>query len=400
MVSEWVTGTPFTALLRDGALDAESRRPARWPGWPTGSRRRTGPASRSAACTPTTWSSPAPARSSWPRSSATAGPRPPTTCAGSAPCSTARSPRTGRSPRPAAPPRCARPPPAAGTCSSPRQVRAGVPEDLSNLAVRALDQGSANGRALGRRDGQRARRPGGHGGSRRRVRPRPGRPAASSRPALGHARPAGRRRPDRARAARLAGRHRARRAARPRRRQQPDRERRHPDQRARRPRRSWSAIQPDRRRGCTTRTATAEEAKDIDRRHDGNPDTSWRTAHYRRNSDVRRPQARHRHRVRLRQADLAAADRGVHRRSPAPRWRSAPATTRTRPTRTTTRWSARPGRCRPTDTFPIKTGTSARYYIVWMTQLAPDGPEPVPGVDLRGRLQALTRPDRPLGSPA
>jgi len=26
-----------------------------------------------------------------------------------------------------------------------------------------------------------------------------------------------------------------------------------------------------------------------------------------------------------------------------------------------------------TDTFSIKAGTSARYYIVWLTQLVPDG---------------------------
>jgi hypothetical protein len=32
-----------------------------------------------------------------------------------------------------------------------------------------------------------------------------------------------------------------------------------------------------------------------------------------------------------------------------------------------------------TDTFAIKSGTSARYYIVWMTQLVQDGPDQFQG---------------------
>ena len=31
------------------------------------------------------------------------------------------------------------------------------------------------------------------------------------------------------------------------------------------------------------------------------------------------------------------------------------------------------------DTFAIKAGTSARYYIVWLTQLVPDGPSQFQG---------------------
>jgi hypothetical protein len=37
------------------------------------------------------------------------------------------------------------------------------------------------------------------------------------------------------------------------------------------------------------------------------------------------------------------------------------------------------------DTFPVKAGTSARYYVVWLTQLVPDG-----GGEFLGSISEVT----------
>jgi hypothetical protein len=144
VVSEWVTGTPFTALLRDGALDADSAAG-------TVARVADGVAAAHAAGV------------------AFGGVHPDhVVVTGTGEVKLAQVVGDGRAAAtddvrglgallygaltahwPLAPTGGAAALRPATTSSghllSPRQVRAGVPEDLSNLAVRALDQGSPNG---------------------------------------------------------------------------------------------------------------------------------------------------------------------------------------------------------------------------------------------------------------
>ena len=144
MVSEWVTGTPFTALLRDGALDAESAAG-------TVARVADGVAAAHGAGV------------------AFGGVHPDhVVVTGTGEVKLAQVVGDGRAAVtddvrglgallygaltahwPLAPTGGAAALRPATTSSghllSPRQVRAGVPEDLSSLAVRALDQGSPNG---------------------------------------------------------------------------------------------------------------------------------------------------------------------------------------------------------------------------------------------------------------
>jgi hypothetical protein len=144
VVSEWVTGTPFTALLRDGALDAESAAG-------TVARVADGVAAAHGAGV------------------AFGGVHPDhVVVTGTGEVKLAQVVGDGRAAAtddvrglgallygaltahwPLAPTGGAAALRPATTSSghllSPRQVRAGVPEDLSSLAVRALDQGSPNG---------------------------------------------------------------------------------------------------------------------------------------------------------------------------------------------------------------------------------------------------------------
>ena len=197
-----------------------------------------------------------------------------------------------------------------------------------------------------------------------------------------------------ARAARLAGRHRARWAAQPRRRQQRRRERRHP-----------TSGPPTQAAPVAVQATDArlydpegdgQEARDIADASDGNPDTSWRTAHYRRRADSRRAQARHRHRVRLCKA-TTLRQIAVSTDQPGIQVQIRAGNDPTRPTRATTRWSARPD-----DVVHRHVLDQGGYVGPLLHRLADPAragrPGPVPGVDLRGRLQALTRPGRPLGS--
>jgi eukaryotic-like serine/threonine-protein kinase len=115
-----------------------------------------------------------------------------------------------------------------------------------------------------------------------------------------------------------------------------------------------------------------QEARGIAEATDGDPDTAWRTAHYKRTSafgglkpgigiayDFGKPTA-------LRQVEVSTAQPGIQVQiragdtpdAPEPDSYQVVGATRT---------------MKSTDTFSIKSGTSARYYIVWLTQLVPDG---------------------------
>ena len=177
VVSEWVTGTPFTALLRDGALDAESAAG-------TVARVADGVAAAHGAGV------------------AFGGVHPDhVVVTGNGEVKLAQVVGDGRALAaddvrglgallygaltahwPLAPTGGAATLRPATTSSghllSPRQVRAGVPEDLSTLAVRALDQTSPHGVRSRRRDRRRARRPVRLLRRRLLLRPRPGEPAA------------------------------------------------------------------------------------------------------------------------------------------------------------------------------------------------------------------------------
>jgi eukaryotic-like serine/threonine-protein kinase len=366
VVSEWVTGTPFTALLRDGALDAESAAG-------TVARVADGVAAAHGAGV------------------AFGGVHPDhVVVTGTGEVKLAQVVGDGRAAAtddvrslgallygaltahwPLAPTGGAASLRPATTSSghllSPRQVRAGVPEDLSSLAVRALDQNSPNGV----------------------------RSAASIATVLG----------DRATAnddvfSLGAG----------------ERDR---------PRRRWVTLAlpvsaglvvlallgwlvgtalgglpslgdgGDPTAGASTPTSGAstqaalatvkpaggqlydpdgdgEEARGVEDATDGDPTTSWRTARYNRTSafgglkpgigiayDFGKPTA-------LRQVVVTTdrTDTQVQIRAGNTADAASPDDYQVvGATRTMT----------GTDTFSIKSGTSARYYIVWLTQLAPDG---------------------------
>jgi hypothetical protein len=366
VVSEWVTGTPFTALLRDGALDAESAAG-------TVARVADGVAAAHGAGV------------------AFGGVHPDhVVVTGTGEVKLAQVVGDGRAAAtddvrslgallygaltahwPLAPTGGAAALRPATTSSghllSPRQVRAGVPEDLSSLAVRALDQNSPNGV----------------------------RSAAAMASVLG----------DRAAAAddvfSLGG-----------------------DERDR-PRRRWvtlalpvsaglvvlallgwlvgtalgglpslgdggdptaSAGTPT--SGARTQAALAtvkpaggqlydpkgdgEEARGVEDASDGDPTTSWRTARYNRTSafgglkpgigiayDFGKPTA-------LRQVSVSTDRPGIQVQI-----RAGDTPDATEPEDYKVVGSTQT--MKSTDTFPIAAGTSARYYIVWLTQLTPDG---------------------------
>jgi hypothetical protein len=368
VVSEWVTGTPFTALLRDGALDAESAAG-------TVARVADGVAAAHGAGV------------------AFGGVHPDhVVVTGTGEVKLAQVVGDGRAAVtddvrglgallygaltahwPLAPTGGAAALRPATTSSghllSPRQVRAGVPEDLSNLAVRALDQGSPNGlrsaatmaSVLGDRVATAA--PDDVFGLDRddhKQRPRwltLALPVAAGLvvlallgwlvgtalgglPSLGD---------DNNQAASTGA----------------------PTSRA--PTQvPLAVVQPTDAR-LYDPEGDGQEAKGIADATDGNPDTSWRTAHYRT------------------RADLGGLKPGIgieYDFGKPTSLRQITVSTQQPGTQVEIRAGNDPGASDPngyqvvsatrtmssTDTFPIKTGTSARYYIVWMTQLAPDGP--------------------------
>ena len=196
VVSEWVTGTPFTALLRDGALDAESAagtvaRVADGVAAAHGGRRRVrrrAPRPRGRHRHRRGQAGPGRRRRPGRGHRRRARPR----CPALRRAHRALAARPDRRRRGAAPGHHQQRPPALPAPGPGRRARGpvqpGRPRSGPGLAQRG---------ALGRRDGQRARRPGGH------AAPddvfgldQDGR--AQQPPALAHARPAGRRRPDRA----------------------------------------------------------------------------------------------------------------------------------------------------------------------------------------------------------
>ena len=373
MVSEWVTGTPFTALLRDGALDAESAAG-------TVARVADGVAAAHGAGV------------------AFGGVHPDhVVVTGTGEVKLAQVVGDGRAAVtddvrglgallygaltahwPLAPTGGAAALRPATTSSghllSPRQVRAGVPEDLSSLAVRALDQGSPNGvhsaAAMASVLGDRAATAApddvfGLDQDERKRRPRwltlalpvgaglivlallgwlVG-TALGGLPSLGN---------DNGTAAR-----------------------RHPDQQAGRPSRRWPWSSPP-TPGCTTPRATARRTGTSPTPPTAARDTSWQTAHYRRRADFGglkpgigieydfgRPTS-------LRQITVSTGQPG---------------------TQVQIRAGNDPDASEPDDypvvgrhqddgvhdTFLIKSGTSARYYIVWLTQLVQDGPDQFQG---------------------
>ena len=121
-----------------------------------------------------------------------------------------------------------------------------------------------------------------------------------------------------------------------------------------------------------------QEAGGIANATDGNPQTSWQTAHYRRNAqfgglkhgigieyDFSTATA-------LRQIVVSTSQPGIEvqiRAGNDPDAADPDDYQVVSPTRTVS----------STDTFTIKPGTSARYYIVWLTQLVQDGPDQFQG---------------------
>jgi hypothetical protein len=115
-----------------------------------------------------------------------------------------------------------------------------------------------------------------------------------------------------------------------------------------------------------------KEAKGIDAASDGNPSTSWRTANYKRNSSFGS----------LKPGIGIAYDFGQ-----ATALRQVTVTTDRPGIQVQILAGDSPDKAEPTDytlaaptqtmksssTFKLKAGTSARYYIVWLTQLTPDG---------------------------
>jgi hypothetical protein len=369
VVSEWVTGTPFTALLRDGALDAESAAG-------TVARVADGVAAAHGAGV------------------AFGGVHPDhVVVTGTGEVKLAQVVGDGRAATtddvrglgallygaltahwPLAPTGGAAALRPATTSSghllSPRQVRAGVPEDLSSLAVRALDQGSPNGvrsaaaiasvlgdRATAAPDDVFGLDHGGHD----KQRPRwltlalpvgaglvvlallgwlvgtalgglpslgddNNRTAAAGTPSTGAATAA-----------------------------------------------PLVAVKPADAR-LYDPEGDGQEARGIADASDGDPDTSWQTAHYRRSSafgglkhgigieyDFGKATT-------LRQITVSTDQSGIQvqiRAGNDPDASDADDYQVVSPTRTMS----------STDTFSIKSGTSARYYIVWLTQLVQDGPE-------------------------
>ncbi|HST65198.1 MAG TPA: protein kinase family protein [Mycobacteriales bacterium] len=367
VVSEWVTGTPFTALLRDGALDADSAAG-------TVARVADGVAAAHRAGV------------------AFGGVHPDhVVVTGTGEVKLAQVVGDGRAAAaddvrglgallygaltahwPLAPTGGAATLRPATTSSghllSPRQVRAGVPEDLSSLAVRALDQSSPNGMrsaaamagvladrsaavddvfALGSAP-QRRRRPrwlalavpvaaglvvlallgwlvgtalgglpGGGGGGSTAAAGEPSSSPTTTAPALTEVTPT-----------------------------------------------ADALFDP---RGDGT------ETKNLDAATDGNPDTAWVTATYRRNSsfgslkpgigiayDFGQATA-------LRQITVSTANPGIQVQIRAGNTASADTDENGYGTVSTTQTM------KGSDTFTIKPGTSARYYVVWLTQLTGAG---------------------------
>jgi hypothetical protein len=121
-----------------------------------------------------------------------------------------------------------------------------------------------------------------------------------------------------------------------------------------------------------------QEGKTIAEATDGNPDTSWRTAHYRNRADLGglkpgigieydfgQPTS-------LRQITVSTSQPGTQVQIRAGNDPDAsdpddyPVVSDTKT-------------MQANDTFAIKANTSARYYIVWMTRLAPDGQDQFQG---------------------
>jgi hypothetical protein len=372
VVSEWVTGTPFTALLRDGALDAESAAG-------TVARVADGVAAAHGAGV------------------AFGGVHPDhVVVTGTGEVKLAQVVGDGRAAVtddvrglgallygaltahwPLAPTGGAAALRPATTSSghllSPRQVRAGVPEDLSSLAVRALDQGSPNGvrsaaamaSVLGDRvataapddvfgldQDERKRRPrwltlalpvgaglvvlallGWLVGT-----------ALGGLPSLGN---------DNRTAA--AGTPTSKPVTQP----------------------PLAAVRPTDAR-LYDPEGDGKEAAGVEDTTDGNPDTSWRTAHYKRNAafgslkdgigieyDFGQP-------VALRQVTVSTSQPGTQVQIRAGNEPDA-SEPDDYPVVADTKTMA------SDDTFLIKSNTSARYYIVWLTQLVQDGPDQFQG---------------------
>jgi hypothetical protein len=115
-----------------------------------------------------------------------------------------------------------------------------------------------------------------------------------------------------------------------------------------------------------------EEARGVADATDGDPGTAWETAHYKRSSafgglkpgigiayDFGKPTT-------LRQVAVSTDRPGIQVQIRAGNDPDASEPDDYQVVGTTKTMSS-------TDTFPIKAGTSARYYIVWITQLVQDG---------------------------
>jgi eukaryotic-like serine/threonine-protein kinase len=365
VVSEWVTGTPFTALLRDGALDAESAAG-------TVARVADGVAAAHGAGV------------------AFGGVHPDhVVVTGTGEVKLAQVVGDGRAAAtddvrslgallygaltahwPLAPTGGAAALRPATTSSghllSPRQVRAGVPEDLSSLAVRALDQGSPNGvrsaAAIATVLGDRAAAAddvfslgGGEQDKPRRRWVTLALPvsaglvvlallgwlvgtALGGLPSLGDGSD-----PTAAASTPTSG---ARTQA------------------------PLAAVKPSGDQLYDPK-GDGEEARGVDDASDGDPTTSWRTARYNRTSafgglkpgigiayDFGKPTA-------LRQVSVTTDRPGIQVQIRAGDTPDADEPDDYKVVGATRTMKA-------TDTFTIAPGTSARYYIVWLTQLAPD----------------------------
>jgi eukaryotic-like serine/threonine-protein kinase len=121
-----------------------------------------------------------------------------------------------------------------------------------------------------------------------------------------------------------------------------------------------------------------QEAGGIANATDGNPDTSWLTAHYRRRADFGglKPGIGIEYdfgkATALRQIAVSTSQPGIQVQIRAGNDPDASDPDAYQVVSATRTMSA-------TDTFSIKTGTSARYYIVWLTQLVQDGPDQFQG---------------------